>query len=190
MLFRLSPFSRLKTKSVMVTFYKCFTNYERSTCALRKRYATRQEVAIQVSLPFPDGKLVAWKMENIKYLLQYAIDFFILSLCVWENNGLLNKKILAWLYIIDQGHRKSNVSQFFLYPGFYWNNLTRFLPQWWPFGQQQKYLILWPWKCRSRSPFTKIIVSQLLYERFFPNVYRMMTMLPATKISNQLTLKM
>ena len=31
-----------------------------------------------------------------------------------------------------------------------------------------KYPIILPWKCRLRSPFTKIAISQLLYDWFLP----------------------
>ena len=41
--------------------------------------------------------------------------FFILSPYVWENNGLLNKNYWDDLDIIDQGHSKGKISQFFLY---------------------------------------------------------------------------
>ena len=49
-------------------------------------------VATQFSLPFLDGKWVTWKKvktSNISGTIQPI--FFILSPCVRENNGLLNK---------------------------------------------------------------------------------------------------
>ena len=49
--------------------------------------------------------------------------FFILSPCVLENNGLLNKNYWNELDIIDQG--KGNVSQFCLYLGYHWTNLNK-----------------------------------------------------------------
>ena len=37
----------------------------------------------------------------------------------------------------------------------------------------KKRNIIWPWKCKSRSPFTKEnAVSQLLYDRFLTKFYR------------------
>ena len=71
---------------------KCFTDYDR-ILGLYENCATLREVATRLSLPFPGGKVVAWKTENIEYIWQPI--FFILSPCVLENNGLLNKKILG-----------------------------------------------------------------------------------------------
>ena len=50
--------------------------------------------------------------------------FFILSPCVWENNGLLNKRYWDDLDIIDEGHSWDNVSQFYLNLGYPWTNVN------------------------------------------------------------------
>ena len=68
-------------------------------------------VDAQLSLPFPGGKCVAWKKVkalNISATIQ--LIFFLLSPCIWENNGLLNKNYWDGLDIIGQDHIRSKVS--------------------------------------------------------------------------------
>ena len=74
-------------------------------------------VTAQRSLPFPGGKWVARKSENIDYIWHYASDLFIHSPYVWENYGILNRNYWNDLDIIHQGYSKGNISQFCLYIG-------------------------------------------------------------------------
>ena len=115
------------------------------------------------------------KNENIEYLWRYAADLLhSFTVFFWENNGLLNKNYWDHLDIIDQGHSKGNVSQFFSYLGYPWTNFNQIsITMMEGIVAGKKSLIIWPWKCRTMSPFTKkIAVSQKLYERFISNFHR------------------
>ena len=97
---------------------------------------------------------------------------FILSPYVWKN-WLLNKNYWDDLGIIDQGHSKSDVSQFCLYLSYPWKffyKISTMMMESWQVTKTRSIIL--PWKCRSRSPFTKIAVFQLQYNRFLPKLYR------------------
>ena len=97
--------------------------------------------------------------------------FFNLSAYTWYNNGLLNKYYLDDLDSTVQGNSKGNVSQFCLNLGYPWidfNKISTTMMASWRVTQN----VILLWKCRSRSSFKKIDVSQLLYERLLPNFHR------------------
>ena len=131
-----------------------FTDYDRSTLALQK-CATLQRIAAPRFLFQVDNGLQGkqWKPSNISGTIQPI--FFILSPYVWKNNWLLNKNYWDDLDIIDQGHSKCNVWQFCLYLGYPWTNFNQISTTMMASWPSTKYLIIWPLKCRSRSPLKK-----------------------------------
>ena len=111
------------------------------------------------------------KKSNISCTLPPS--FFILSPCACENNWLLNKNVCDDLDVIDRGHSNGNVSQFCLYLGYLSTNFNKISTTIVASRAGNiKCLIIWPWKCRSRSPFTKIAISLLVYDRCLPNIHR------------------
>ena len=115
---------------------------------------------------------------------------FIRSANVWDNILLLNKNYWHDLDIVDEGNNMGNISQFCLYLGYPWTNFNKIsttMMALWP--ATKKNIIILSWKCWSSTAFTKIDVSQLLYDRFLPTFTEMMAMWSATKMSYQLILK-
>ena len=81
---------------------------------------------------------------------------------------LFNKNLWDDLDIIDQGHSKCNVSKFRLNRG-YFNKISTKMMASRPIKKKSYHLTL---KYRTRLPVTEIALSQLLYNRFLPNLHR------------------
>ena len=147
------------------------------------------EVAAKLSLRFPGGKWVAWKKVKTFHISGTIPPIFLNlsgSRYVWNNNGLNNNNYWDDLESINE----SQSVKFHSFPyisATLGPILTKFRPQWWNRGQQQK-LHCWPWKIKVNSSFTKIIISHMT--DFNQTFTKIMQLLMATTVSHQLTLKM
>ena len=107
-------------------FQKCFTDYYRGARDLHKKCSMISGFAAQLRLLFQVENGLHGKNENIKYLWHYATVFHHFSPCVWKSIRLL-KMTEDDLDVIDRGHSKGNVSQFYLYLS---NTCTNFSQIW------------------------------------------------------------
>ena len=159
------------SSEIIQLFHKCFTEYD--TRALQIVCKVIMGLSHNLVFLFQVENWLLGKCEHIQYLWRFATNFLHSFTIYWENNRLLNKNYWDDLDIIDQGHSKGSISQFCLYLGYPWTNFNTILTTKmasWP--AKKKCRIIWSSKCRSRTPFTKIAVSQLLYDGFLLNVYR------------------